>query len=243
MIKKSLLVLALLTVLQADKIEFTNGAIIKGNITQKTATTVTIDIEGKITTYAMSDVKDIKEDVKIAPPPPAPVSKAPSTNTPLSIESGMVLHVRTTSSANTSQHRAGHQFTMVLESNLISKDGRVIAPKGSSVYATVVSSQQAGRLVGKSEMIVTLNAIEINGKRVAIKTQNINLLAPKSAGRDTVGKVAKGAAIGGLIDGSDGAKTGAKVGVGLAILTRGKSTGIPAGTLLDFTVTANTLVQ
>ena len=243
MIKKSLLVVALLTSLQADKIEFKNGAVLNGKITNQTAVTVTIDISGQITTYAMTDVNNVHVDQQIAPPPAAPVAPAPVTNTPLSIETGMVLHVRTTSSASTSQHRTGYQFTMVLENELRAKDSRLIAPKGASVYATVVSSRQAGRLVGKSEMIVTITAIEINGKKMAIKTQNINILAPKSAGRDTIGKVAKGAAIGGLIDGSDGAKTGAKVGVGLAILTRGKSTGIAAGTLLDFTVTANTLIN
>jgi len=243
MIKKSLLVVALLTSLQADKIEFKNGAVLNGKITNQTAVTVTIDISGQITTYAMIDVNNVHVDQQIAPPPAAPVAPAPVTNSPLIIETGMVLHVRTTSSASTSQHRTGYQFTMVLENELRAKDSRLIAPKGASVYATVVSSRQAGRLVGKSEMIVTITAIEINGKKMAIKTQNINILAPKSAGRDTIGKVAKGAAIGGLIDGSDGAKTGAKVGVGLAILTRGKSTGIAAGTLLDFTVTANTLIN
>ena len=52
-------------------------------------------------------------------------------------------------------------------------------------------------------------------------------------GRNTVGRTARAAAIGGLIDGSDGARTGAKVGLGASILTRGESLQVPAGTLLE----------
>jgi len=36
-----------------------------------------------------------------------------------------------------------------------------------------------------------------------------------------------------LVDGSSGAKTGAKVGLGASILTGGQSINVPAGTLLE----------
>jgi len=39
--------------------------------------------------------------------------------------------------------------------------------------------------------------------------------------------------LGGLIDGSSGAKTGAKVGLGVSILTSGDSISVPAGTILE----------
>lgn len=39
--------------------------------------------------------------------------------------------------------------------------------------------------------------------------------------------------IGGLVDGSDGARTGAKVGAGAAILTKGEQINIPAGTIME----------
>jgi hypothetical protein len=47
-------------------------------------------------------------------------------------------------------------------------------------------------------------------------------------------KVLKGAAIGGLASGSSGAKDGAKIGLGVAILGGGKHAGISSGTLLEF---------
>jgi hypothetical protein len=48
-------------------------------------------------------------------------------------------------------------------------------------------------------------------------------------GRRTVGRTARAAAI----DGSDGARSGAKVGMGAPILTRSESLNLPAGTMLE----------
>ena len=43
--------------------------------------------------------------------------------------------------------------------------------------------------------------------------------------------------VGALADGSSGARTGAKVGLGAAVLTGGNQAQIPAGTLLEFSLT------
>ena len=236
--KNILLTLALFAGLQADTITFSNGAIVKGDVTSKNAQTATIVVNGKTTTYSMGDIKNIQMSATVSAPPPAPTPPKPVTTGPLTLEAGSTIYAKTTSSIDSRQHKRGHQFTMVLESNLMTKDNRVFAKKGSTLYGTVVDSQQAGRLVGKSAMVITLTAISTNSSRVNIQTQSINLLASKSQGRDTAGKMVRGAAIGGLINGSDGAKDGAKVGAGLAVLTRGKATGVPAGTLINFRLSA-----
>ena len=78
---------------------------------------------------------------------------------------------------------------------------------------------------------------------VAISTLSLNGKGPNAAG-DTLGRTARTAAIGGLIDGSDGAKTGAKVGAGISLLTRNNDIQIEKGTLLDFALDKpNTLTQ
>ena len=46
------------------------------------------------------------------------------------------------------------------------------------------------------------------------------------------------AAVGGLANGSKGAKNAAKVGLGASLLTSGNSINIPAGTLLEFQLAA-----
>jgi hypothetical protein len=50
----------------------------------------------------------------------------------------------------------------------------------------------------------------------------------------TLKKVAAGALTGAMIDSDEGAETGAKVGVGLAIVTKGKQIHMPTGTILEF---------
>ena len=250
MIKTSLITtlifLALADSASADKVMFKNGAVLKGNVVKQNTQTLSIDINGKVTTYSQDDIANVVLDVQVTPPPPPPAPPpALTTNTtvPLYLNAGSTLHVSMNSTISSSQHRQGYQFKMRLESDLLTQDGNLIASKGSDVYGTVVASQQAGRLRGESKMIITLTAITVGSKQVAIKTNSIDVLAHKSQGRDTVGKVARGAAIGGLINGSDGAKDGAKVGAGLAVLTRGRATGIPAGTILDFTTTANIKIK
>lgn len=51
------------------------------------------------------------------------------------------------------------------------------------------------------------------------------------------------AVVGGLSDGSSGARRGAKVGVGAAVLSGANQAEIPAGTLLEFTLIENLQLQ
>ena len=111
--------------------------------------------------------------------------------------------------------------------------GQVVAPKGALVYGRLVSSRSSGRLRGRSELSLELTDIVVGGKSYAITSGEYSAQSEKQ-GRDTVGKVGRGAVIGGLIDGKEGAKKGAAVGAGAAILTRGNQIKMPAGTLVEF---------
>jgi hypothetical protein len=93
-------------------------------------------------------------------------------------------------------------------------------------------------MVGVSQMLVTFSAISIDGKRVEIKTNTLDVMSKDNQVKDTAKKVARGAVIGAMINGNDGARDGAKVGVGLAMLTRGRGAGLAAGTMFDFTITS-----
>jgi hypothetical protein len=72
---------------------------------------------------------------------------------------------------------------------------------------------------------------------VPIRTSAVKAVS-ENTGKQTVGRTARAAAVGGLIDGSSGAKTGAKVGLGASILTSGSQVYIPRGTLLEYTLGA-----
>jgi len=238
---KSLLALVVIASLSfGDTIYFNNGAIVDGKISEENDQTVTINIEGNSVTYSMNDIKKLDRTLVSAPPPPPPASVTPASNTKV-ISAGTIMHIVTTQTLNTKQHKSGHQFRVNLESDLIS-NGVTIAKSGSIVYGTVLESKQAGRLVGKSSMIVELNAISIDGKRIAIHTNRLNAMNESSQAKNTAGKLVRGAAIGGLAKGSKGAKNGLKVGAGAAVLTRGQATGIPAGTMFDFTIVSDTTI-
>jgi len=64
-------------------------------------------------------------------------------------------------------------------------------------------------------------------------------------GRRAVGRTARAAAVGGLMGGSSGARKGARAGVGASIVASGSqsSINIPAGTIVETTLSAPLVVQ
>ena len=238
---KILILFLIYSGLYGDTINFKNGAVLDGKIVKEDKSTVTITIEGKQTTYSMSDVKSIKRDKVVSPPPPPPPPPAPiksASSATREIAAGTTLHVIMTSTLDTRRDSKGHQFKAQLESDLLDSSGEVVARKGSDVYGVVLESKQSGRMVGVSQMLVTFTAISIDGKRVEIKTNTLDVMSKDNQVKDTAKKVARGAIIGAMINGNDGARDGAKVGVGLAMLTRGRGAGLAAGTMFDFTITS-----
>lgn len=153
---------------------------------------------------------------------------------PSEVPAGTSLRIKMDKSINSREHKKGHQFTAKLEANLM-VDGVVVAPKYSVVYGVMEHVKSGGRVAGSAEMSIILTDILINDEMVTISTLSLNGKGPNAAG-DTIGRTARTAAIGGLINGSDGAKTGAKVGVGASLLTRNNDIQIEKGTLLDFSL-------
>ena len=113
----------------------------------------------------------------------------------------------------------------------------VVAKKGSKIYGVLTNVKKAGRLAGSASMTLELTDISINGVMVAIRTQPVSGEGQNTA-KTTVGRTARTAAVGSLIGGSDGAKTGVKVGVGAVILTKGDDIEVVQGSLVDFILAA-----
>lgn len=242
MLKIAILILSTLALSWGDTVTFNNGAVLNGKVTKQTDTTLTIDVNNKKTTYAKSDIKTTTLTSAVSAPPPA-VASAPMPITQGVIKAGTSLHVKTLQQIDSRSYQTGQQFKMALDSSIVDENGNVLVKKGTDVYGLVVSSQQAGRLVGESKMVISLSTMSIDSKRISIKTDAINILAPSKQGRDTAKKVVRGAAIGALFNGHEGARDGAKVGAGLAILTRGQSTGVKSGTLLEFRTTTEVTIN
>ena len=153
----------------------------------------------------------------------------------ITVPQGTQIMVRMAETLDSRQHKSGYRFTAALEADLVA-DGTVVAPKGSTVYGVLTEAKSSKRVRGKSEFKMEFNGIMIHNQIVTISTTQIQALTEET-GKNSAGKVARGAAIGALVDGSSGAKTGAKVGVGVALLTGGEQINIPKGTLLQFQLT------
>ncbi len=63
----------------ADTIYFSNGAQVEGNVVSQNDNTVTVESNGKQTTYSMTDIKTIQQPQKISPSPPPMQPSSPQT--------------------------------------------------------------------------------------------------------------------------------------------------------------------
>ena len=171
-----------------------------------------------------------------APPPTSPAFSAPAG---IVIPAGTRMMVRMHSSVNSKQHKAGHRFYMTLESDLV-VDNQTVAPRGSVIYGVVSGAQSAGRVVGKSALTLQPTDIMIGSRMYPIQTTAVQAVGATGSGAKTVGRTARGAAIGGLANGSKGARAGAKIGLGASILSDDGQIQVQSGTLVEFNISAPT---
>ncbi len=209
--------LAMLVVLTAaaDTLELANGKSMEGRFVSRDKGVVKFETkEGVVVSIDEKDVKSIslggaKKSTEAAVPAAKPAAKpvAKESAGPITVPAGTVIHVRMKESVNTKQHAAGHKFTAVMETDLV-VNGKVVVSKGSNVYGVLQSTKKARRLVGKSEMSMAFTGIMINNQIKPIQAGEIKVVAESGSGKETASRTARAAAIGGLIDGSSGAKNG-----------------------------------
>jgi len=232
-----------LSTAQADVLELKDGNILKGQFMGGTQSTVRFQVNGDMKVVPREDIVAITftgdtgtastAAAQTAPTASASVAAASkSGKSSKSVPAGTVLMVRTAEEIGTRNKSAGDRFTTTLEGKLMAGDSE-IAPSGATVYGRVIKSQKGGIGARKPILELTLTEIMIDGQLKPLKTNNLTGEGPTGgAGR----KIAKGAAVGALADGSSGAETGAKIGAGIAILAGGKHAGLQSSTLLEFTL-------
>jgi len=224
----------------ADVLVLKDGQTLTGTLVSRNADGVVFEIGGQQLKVDSANVQSISFGDAVPAPAPkqAEVLQAPETtnNTSAVAPAGTRVVVKTSTTIDSTKHKAGHKFTVRLEADLVANNV-VIAPRGSTVYGVIAQAKKSGRLVGSSSVELSFTDIMINNQMKPIATSSVKAVTDSTA-KNTVGKTARIAAIGGLINGSKGAKDGAKVGLGLSLLTSGNSINIPAGTLLEFQLAA-----
>jgi hypothetical protein len=223
-----------------DVLQLRDGTSLHGS-----ADTITFSADGKQLSYPRDQVAALVLGATSAAPAqaaPAPAAVAgsssgavPAPATPAVLPAGTAILVRMKDALDTKKQGPGSPFEAVLDVDLTA-GSTVVAKKGAPVYGVVRSSQQAGRVLGKSELEIGLTGIQVNGKLVPCST-DAAVAAGEGSGRDTARKAGAGALIGAAADGSEGARKGAAVGGAVALMTKGQSVQIPSGSLLQFKLT------
>jgi hypothetical protein len=144
--------------------------------------------------------------------------------------------LKTKDAISTASHKQGAKFTAVLENDL-TVEGRVVAPKGTLVYGTVLESR-GGRALGAVRLVVTFTDLSLNNQMIPIVTDDVGA----EAGR---GGAAKAVGAGALIGAAAGdAAAGAAVGGAVALLASGgKHIQVPAGTLVEVSLKQPLTIQ
>ena len=211
----------------ADTIELSNGKTMEGTFIGREGDTIKFEVDGINMSFEAKDVKNIAMG-SIKPAQSQVVKQAGTAVMP----AGSSVTIRLSDALDSGKHATGHKFTALLEGSLVA-DGITVVQAGSKVYGVISEAVKARRVAGNAKLMIALTDINIDGQIIPVSTDVINAITQATAA-SSAGKVARGAAIGALADGSSGARTGAKVGAGAAILSGGNQVVIPAGTLLDF---------
>jgi hypothetical protein len=222
--------------LMADTIELADGTILEGDFVGSSNGIIMFDPGDGIEAFPENQVIGVYfssgvETAAAAAPQPAYIT----------VPAGTRLVIRTVETVDTRQHGAGHRFRGQLEGAIV-VDGVTVAPRGTFVHGVISAASRSGNVAGSSQLSMEFTDIMIDDQLFPIATTALNSQTSGEGGR-TVARTARAAAIGGLIDGSKGARTGAKVGAGVSILTAGASINVPRGTLLETTLRTPLVLQ
>jgi len=147
----------------------------------------------------------------------------------ITIPEGTKLMVNVNTAISTAKNPAGSSFSSILEVDFV-YDGKVISPKGSTIYGRI-DECRGGRVLGGSKLTFEFTGITVNNQLTDIVTDPIGVEGGKG---NTAKMVGAGALIGGAFGGGSGSGTGALIAGGLAVLSSGKNhIQIPAGTLVE----------
>ena len=154
----------------------------------------------------------------------------------ITVPSGTRLIIRMSDTVDSSRHSVGHRFRAQLDGAIVI-DGVTVIPRGTQLQGQITGQQQARRAVGSSQLSLTFTDVILNDEFIPISTGAMSAQTGGEAGR-TLGRTARAAAIGGLANGSRGARTGAAIGAGASLLTSGASINVPRGTIIETNLAA-----
>jgi len=141
------------------------------------------------------------------------------------LPAGTRIPIRLAQSLDTRRDHPGTPFVAHV-SVAVMHDGRVLLPRGTVCRGHLVESRPSGRLQGRAVIRLSLDSVELDGRRYSIVTSDPAIVS-KSHKKRNLELIAGGAGTGagiGAIAGGVGAAVGARVGV-----TAGTATAVITG--------------
>ena len=230
----TIIVLIAANMLFSDEIVLKNGLKLKGTYKGGTEKVIKFETSGEVQQIAVGEIKSITftsaaaSSAKPAKATGTAVSASSVSSAGTTIPAGTKIMIKTKAPISTAQNSKGSIVEAQLDMDLVVK-GKKIAPKGTTVYGTVIESV-GGRRVGLQRIVVQFNSIVINGKKVAIDTDPVGA----EGGRGSAAKMIGAGALFGAAGGDAG--KGAAIGAGVALLAGGKHIQIPAGSNVELTL-------
>ena len=188
-------------------------------------------------------------------PAPAPASdvrhrpdeSAVQTKT-FEIPSGTRISVRNDQLIDSSQAVVGQTHAAQVTTDVRSRNGKVVIPRGARAQLVIKSASKGGRIQGAADLVLALKSVSIGGRQYLVKTTDISEQGKKGIGKNKRtgkflgGGAAAGGIIGAIAGGGKGAIIGGVTGAGAGgtaqVLTKEKSIKIPAETPMTFRLEA-----
>ena len=160
--------------------------------------------------------------------------------TPVTIEQGTALVVRTTQSLSSQMAQPGTPIDFVAARDVYA--GGVLAiPRGATIHGEVTDVRQAGALTGHASLALRLDAVQLEGNSFPLDANLFKVKSPGKGGR-TAASAFGGALLGALVGGAFGGGTGALVGgtagglggTAASAMSHGPQVWIPSEAMMTF---------
>ncbi len=171
-------------------------------------------------------------------------ARPPAAPQRVTVPAGTTLRVVLDQSLSTASARSGDSFRATLIEPVVVA-GTTVIPKNAAVEGHIVEATSSGRLKGVARLVLTLDAVEVGGRRYELETTTVSRVGQSHKKRNIEiigGGSALGAIIGGIAGGGKGAAIGAAAGAGAgtatAAATGKKDIRLPAEETLVFRLKA-----
>jgi hypothetical protein len=215
----------------ADTLRLKDGQVFYGQFVSRTSSGT------QFTTQDGNTLFFLPQDVVSLTFAPAPAPQPPAASQIMTLQPGTEILVGLVDTLDTSTTQTGQVFSATLSTNLLA-NGYVVARTGTPVYGQVLDAKSAGRFSGKSQLVLQLTQLVINGNPVPIVTNTFDTEGKSSGKRSAFrlfGGAGLGAAIGAIAGNAGvGAAIGAVAGGVGSVVQKGNQVEIPSETQLQF---------